>query len=437
MTTEVNSEEIAENAVELTDKMITAKAPVANSIELEELLAEAKIEEDAEDGATLAEVPTEVKSEEIAENAVELTDTMITAKAPVANSIELEELLAEAKIEEDAEDSETLAEVPTEMKSEETAENAGEVAETLSTPAIAEKTTVMADIVEKDFISDVIGDTILDGHDENESLPDANTLLLTMQSDVMPSAIEQALHSDIDNNVVSLSVSAPDNHITVAEQTKIATEDIANQVTTMQPQPSAEPEKSEDSSINLKVNPVVAMGMGKLQNAETSIVLDKQKKSGFKKAAAIKHRQTDEKLPTAREETVDKALISMLNSENNKKRKIKPFIIENEPSVADEPVKYVFLSQNSSLAFSGNVGKNMHAKQYLVSNNGGWHNQYVFDIRNHGASALQGEVGKRILRGRSPILNTSDKTNQYLFASNGKDAVFSGNVSKSLLLGVK
>jgi len=286
------------------------------------------------------------------------------------------------------------------------------------------KETTSVDVVEKDF---ALADAT--------PLPDAQALVLTENNNTVSSAIDQALHSDIDNNVAALSLQPADTHLTVAEQAKIITEDIAKTINNITPILPDENDKNFDNiDASLKVNPVVAMDIGKSDEDKTlaSVSLDNVKKSGFNKVINVKETGV---LP----EHITQNTLSDLNVNNVPVKKAnKQQTVTQDTAVNTEPqTQYVFSQETKDIPFVGIVGKNMLRGKEDTFPLSIAPKKYVFDIPNNVELPFYGETGKNLAKGKTDDADAPILLRQYVFAANNQETAFSGDVGKRMFLGVK
>lgn len=294
--------------------------------------------------------------------------------------------------------------------------------QTVNTSQNEETTSV--DIVEKDFsLADAI------------PLPDAQTLVLTESNNTVSSAIDQALHTDIDNNIAALSIQPADTHFTVAEQAKIITEDIADTINNITPILPDENDKSFDNiDASLKVNPVVAMDMVKTDEIKTfaSVSLDNAKKSGFDKVINVKETEV------LSEHTVQNTLPNSRVVNASLEKLNKPQAVAQDTTTKTEPkTQYVFHQETKDIPFIGHVGKNMLRGKDTTPPLSIAPQKYVFNAANNVELSFYGATGKNLAKGKTDDADAPVLLKQYVFAANDQKNAFSGDVGKRLLLGVK
>ena len=291
-----------------------------------------------------------------------------------------------------------------------------------------EKTNSL-DIVDQDFT--------LEQNTDDKPLPDVQTLVLTENSDAMPSAIEKALNTDIDNNIATISVKAPDTRLTVAEQAKMVTEDIAEQLNNIKPEVRDEVPTyiMDEEQRALKVNPVVAMDIGKSDENETlaSVSWDNVKKSGFSKVTDTKEikpfPQHKTKNTLANILKVDNVSVAMQNTPQE--------VTLNTSNNEEQNAKYVFHQQTKELSFVGNVGKTMLIGKEDKPALSIVPKKYVFNALNNAELPFYGEACKNMAKGKVQVSDEPVMLNRYVFAANDSETTFSGDVGKRMFLGVK
>ena len=278
--------------------------------------------------------------------------------------------------------------------------------------------TPSVDIVEKDF---ALADAT--------PLPDAQTLVLTENNNTVSSAIDQALHTDIDNNIAALSIQPTDTYLTVADHAKVATEEIAEQLSNITPILPDDPFLNLDNT--MKVNPAVAMDMGKTDENETfaSVSLDNARKSGFGKVTKETSPQRTAKETLSNILRVDHVSVTMHDTPQA--------VALDTPNETEPKTKYVFNQETKDIPFEGNVGKNMLRSKDNTPPLSIAPQKYVFNATNDVELSFYGETGKNLAKGKADDTDTPVILRQYVFAANDQETAFSGDVGKRLLLGVK
>ena len=297
------------------------------------------------------------------------------------------------------------------------------------------------DIVEADLVADeniLLEDTAVLAPTTTPIVP---SLQLVSESNATPSALSHAMQQDIDNNLTITASTLTDTDLSIAKHTQLATEDIALRIEDIKSQ--AQEMVNEDENIRAinpqKVNPVIAMDMGKNEIIENSLeVVVRRKKMPFKKMepAIDEPANTDVKANTPQQNT-NNMLAHILETKD-----ASPTILSLEDSVSvsnpQTTSKYVFATKENSLyrPVGGTVGKNMLLHKKISSLTQHAPNQYIFPANSSQTNA-SGLVQKNIKRGQEHYVIRPNIGHQYVFAASSYIPSVHGEVGKNMSLNVK